>query len=115
VQRYFDSTTPPFFFACCSNATILHNNPVHGSRDLSETPRLLSSNIVLSNHYSLIPNRVWVCPALLKQKMVSRLKSAHPVDLSLSGAKNGNAIGKTLSTVPRNVNQNDKANPLYSI
>jgi hypothetical protein len=42
-------------------------------------------------------------------------KPALPADWNLSGAKSGNAIGKTLSTAPRNVNQSDKANPLYSI
>jgi hypothetical protein len=42
-------------------------------------------------------------------------KSAHPVDLSLSGAKNGNVIGKTLSTAPRSVNQSDQAHSLHSL
>jgi hypothetical protein len=63
---------------------------------------------------SFIPNRVWVCPALLKPRMALRQKLALPVAWSLSGAKNGSAIGKTLSIVPRSANQNDQAHSLHS-
>jgi hypothetical protein len=42
-------------------------------------------------------------------------KPVSPVGWSLSGAKSGSAIGKTLSIALRSANQNDKAHSLYSL
>jgi len=72
-----------------------------------------------SSRLQILPNfpwhlRVWVCPALLKLRMALRQKLALPVAWSLSGVKSGSAIGKTLSIVPRNANQNDQAHSLHS-
>jgi hypothetical protein len=45
--------------------------------------------------------------------MVLPLKSAPRAALSLSGAKNGSATGKTLNIALRNVNPSDQANPVH--
>jgi hypothetical protein len=44
---------------------------------------------------------------LLKPKMDLLQKSVLPAGWSSSGAKSGNAIGRTLSIAPRSVNQSD--------
>jgi hypothetical protein len=54
------------------------------------------------------------CLASRKLKMVLLQKPVSPVDWNLSGAKNGNAIGTTLSIALRSASQNDNANPLHS-